>query len=594
MARARTADISLTVSGDPEISNELKTFNEGLDKDQPLTGDSLTLLQGAQSRHAEIAQALRSRGYYDARVSATVNGRSVEDWEALDAIERQPESDKTPIKIDVVSGPIYKVGDIEIQGPPDIVGPPSLDRSKLALALDKPADAAVILATGDQVLSQIRDRGYALASVTRKEVVVDHATRKVSVTYVVAAGPPTRMGRVRFEGTDKINIVYLQRRVPFEQGEPYKPAKLDALRDRLTSLGVFNAVRIQEGTALDASGELPIDVSLVDRPSHTLGFGAGYETLRGFSVNGYWLHRNLFGEAESLRLSAEVNHIGQGALLEDFGYSFKVDFRKPDWWVKRQDATINAAAINEIYDAYHRQAMTLAMGLDRVLNPHWRVRAGVYGEVSQIERYGIWGTYQLIGLPLQVNLDQSNSDVDPTRGYRLTLNVTPFADFTQGGNLFAILKLVGTTYVDLTGDGRSVLAGRAAFGAIPGGTSAHIPFDKLFYAGGGGSVRGFAYQSAGPRDAFNNPLGGASLIETSLEFRQRIGSSFGAVAFVDAGSAYTETLPTLSQPLPRLGAGVGLRYYTDFGPVRLDVAVPLNKRESDASFGLYVSIGQAF
>ena len=146
----------------------------------------------------------------------------------------------------------------------------------------------------------------------------------------------------------------------------------------------------------------------------------------------------------------------------------------------------------------------------------------------------------------------------------------------------------------MSGDGRSVLAGRASFGTIPGGTADNIPFDKLFYAGGGGSVRGFAYQSAGPRDAFNNPLGGASVVEGSVEFRQRIGKSFGAVAFVDAGSAYTDTMPNFSQFAPRIGTGAGVRYYTDFGPARLDVGVPLNKRDGDAPFGIYVSIGQAF
>jgi translocation and assembly module TamA len=190
--------------------------------------------------------------------------------------------------------------------------------------------------------------------------------------------------------------------------------------------------------------------------------------------------------------------------------------------------------------------------------------------------------------------NRANSDVDPTEGFRLTLNASPYADMTHGGDLFAILKLVGTAYLNISGDGRSVLAGRAAFGTIPGGTNANIPFDKLFYAGGGGSVRGFAYQSAGPRDAFNNPLGGASLIEGSIEFRQRFGESWGAVLFVDAGSAYTDTLPNFSQFAPRIGAGAGVRYYTSFGPARLDVGVPLNKRDGDAPFGVYVSIGQAF
>ena len=594
VAQARTADLALTVTGDERMAEELKTLTEDLDKDQPLTGDSLALLQGAQARRQRIATALRSRGYYDARITATVANQPVEDAAALDAIDRTPEADKTHFVFDVATGPVYRVTDLAIQGPPDIVGYPGLDRSKLALAPGKPADATLILATEDEILGQVKNRGYALAAIARREVLIDHATHEAKVTFVVAPGPETRMGQVSFSGTEKVDTTYLQRRVPYEEGDPYSPAKVNALRDRLTALGVFNSVRVKPATALNDKGELPIDVELTDRVPRTIGFGLSYETIRGFAVNGYWTHRNLFGQAESLRLSAEVNNIGEGNIAQDFGYGFKIDFRKPDWWLKQQDATANAAAVNEVYDAYTKKAVSLGVGLDRIFNPHWRAKVGLSGEVSQITRYGITGYYKLLGMPMQVILNEADSDVEPTKGYRLTLNLTPYYDLTNPSDPFLIARLTGTTYLNVSGDGRSVLAGRASFGSIPGGTANNIPFDKLFYAGGGGSVRGFAFQSAGPRDAWNNPLGGASVVEGSIEFRQRIGKSFGAVAFVDAGSAYTDTIPNFSQFAPRIGTGAGVRYYTDFGPARLDVGVPLNKRDGDAPFGIYVSIGQAF
>ena len=195
---------------------------------------------------------------------------------------------------------------------------------------------------------------------------------------------------------------------------------------------------------------------------------------------------------------------------------------------------------------------------------------------------------------MSVLMNKANSDVDPTEGYRLELDVTPYVDFGPNNDFFSIIRLTGRSYFDLGEPGRSVLALRASFGTEPTANVAGIPFDKLFYAGGGGSVRGFVYQSAGPRDAFNNPLGGASVVEASVEFRQRFGKSFGAVAFVDAGSAYPDILPDFSLFAPRVGAGVGARYYTDFGPVRLDVGFPLNARDGDPPFGIYVSLGQAF
>ncbi len=594
IAEARTGQISLTVVGDKEMADELKQLSEDLDKDQPLSGDTLSLLQAAQARRSRLVTALRSRGYYDSQVTATVGNQPIDEASAIDAIDSQPETAKADFQVKVATGPRYHVADLNIDGPPEVVGPAVLDRDKLGLKPGQPADAATIINTESQILDQVRNRGYALAKVAQREVVIDHATREAHVTYHLQTGPEATMGPVTFSGTQKIDTTYLQKRVPFKQGEPYTPDKVTALRDKLNALGVFSTVRIKPATSLDAKSELPIDVDLEDRPPRSIGFGLGYETILGFSANAYWLHRNLFGQAESLRLSAMVNHIGQGAIPDDLGYGFRVDFLKPDWWVANQDAVASAQALREVYPAYTRKALVFGGALNRVLSPHWRVSGGLSYEASQIDKLGTTAYYQLFGVPLSVTLDESNNDLDPTRGYKLVLNLTPYADLNHSNNLFAIAKLVGTTYLDVSGNGRSVLAARAAFGTIPGGTSSSTPPDKQFYAGGGGSIRGFTYQAAGPRDAFNNPVGGASLIEGSLEFRQRIGQSLGAVVFVDAGGAYSQTLPNFSEMSPRIGTGVGLRYYTAFGPARLDVGFPLNKRQGDAPFGIYVSIGQAF
>jgi translocation and assembly module TamA len=594
LAEARTGQISLTIAGDKDMADELKQLSEDLDKDQPLTGDALSLLQAAQARRARLASALRSRGYYDSRVVATVGNQPIDEASALDAIDSQPETAKIDFQFNVATGPVYHVANLEIDGPKEVVEYPALDRGKLALKPGQPADASTIINTENQILDQVRSHGYALAKVERRDVVIDHATREARVTYHLQTGPVATMGPVQFSGTNKVDTTYLQKRVPFKEGEPYTPDKVTALRDKLTALGVFSAVRIKPATSLDAKGELPIDVGLEDRPSHAIGFGASYETILGFGVNAYWLHRNLFGEAESLRLSAMVNHIGQGSIPHDLGYGFRMDFLKPDWWVANQDAVASAQALREVYPAYTRKALVFGGALNRILSPHWRVSGGLSFETSQIEVLGTTSYYQLFGVPLSATWNETNSELDPTRGYKFVLNLTPYADLEHSNDLFAITKLVGTAYVDVSGNGRSVIAGRAAFGSIPGGTNTVVPPDKLFYAGGGGSIRGFTYQSAGPRDAFNNPVGGASLVEASLEFRQRIGQSFGVVAFVDAGGAYSKTLPDFTELTPRVGTGVGVRYYTAFGPARLDVGFPLNKRQGDAPFGVYVSIGQAF
>lgn len=576
------------------MGDDLKQLVEGFEKDQPLTGDGLALLQGAQSVATRVERALRSRGFYSAQVTATVDGRSIADASALDAIEARPEAEPVPISISVDTGPRFRISEVAIRPSGAMTSLPGVDRDKLGIADGDPADAATILAAQDKLLTELRAQGFALAAVQKRDVVVDHATQKAEVTFVVETGPVSKMGAVRFSGTEKIDTTWLQRRVPFSPGDPYDPAKVDLLRGKLTSLGVFNAVRIRPATALDANGELPIDVELTDRPQRSFGFGASYETQLGFAIDGYWLHRNLFGQAESLRLSAEINHLGQGMAILDTGFALRAAFRKPDWWLAGQDLRSEAAVLREVLDAYTRKAITAYVGLDRTISPQWQVRVGVAAEFADITRNGITQSYQMLGLPMSVLLNKANSDLDPTKGYRVALDVAPWGDVGGGGDFFTIMRLTGRHYLDLSDSGRSVIATRASIGIEPTTNISAIPPDKLFYAGGGGSVRGFVYQSAGPRDAFNNPLGGASVVEASVEFRQRFGESFGAVAFIDTGSAYPGVLPDFSLFAPRVGAGAGIRYYTDFGPVRLDVGFPINRREGDPPFGIYVSLGQAF
>jgi translocation and assembly module TamA len=596
---ARTADITVAVNGDEVFGKELRDLVADAEKDQPSSGDAVAVLQGVQARRQKLAQALRSRGYYGAEVTATVSGRPLDDPDLVTALEVRPEGEKIAVVLDVKTGPVYRINNIDVHPASASTAIPPLDRPKLALGPGKPADTAGILAVEEQILNQVRGQGFAVAEMVERRVVVDHAAQNVHVDFVLETGPVARMGPVRFSGTEKIDPAFLKRRVPFTPGEPYDPAKVRALSDRLTSLGVFNAVRVSPAKQLNANGELPIDVELRDRPPRTIGFGAAYETQRGFSVNAFWLHRNLFGEAESLRLSAEVNRLLQGP-ASDVGFAVRAAFRKPDWWLPQQDATADAEVAREIFDAYRRRGVRLGFGIDRKLSPRLRVKAGLAPEYSVIERQGITQEYMLLGFPLSATLDYSNNELEPTEGWRLLASLTPYVDFNDAGEPFAIARLTGTAYFDVMGSlgfeevGRSVIATRASIGSIPGVRTGAIPPDKLFYSGGGGSVRGFAYQSAGPRDPSFTPLGGASIVEANLEFRQRIGQSFGVVAFVDAGSAYTKAWPDFSEISPRLGAGLGIRYYTDFGPVRLDVGLPLNPRQGDAAFGIYVSLGQAF
>jgi len=590
LAHAHTLDVTVNATGDEPTGRELRKLIEEAEKGQGAT-DGAGALQRARTHLQRVTLALRSKGYYGATVAATVAGRPVEDPATLDALEALPPDQKLAVAFRVETGPVFRMAKIDIQGAPDI------ERKPLRLAPGDPADAGQILGAEEDVLVQLRKRGHALAAAGKREVVVDHATQRVDVTYVFEPGPKAKMGPVTFNGSESMDMVFMQRRVPFKQGEPYDPEKVKKLRDRVGALGVFSAVRVKTAPELDANGELPIAVDLKDRPPRTIGFGVGYETRRGFAVNGYWLHRNLFGQAESVKLSAEINNIGRGGInsrsLGNTGFAVSAAFLKPDWWVAGQDATGKVEVLREILDTYRRRATVIQGGLDRRISQEWRVTAGFNLEYSRIERFGVTRDYKLLGLPLGATWDMTDNELEPTNGWRLAAKLTPYLDVGEAGKPFAIMRLTGSGYIDVLGGGRTVLAGRASIGSIPGVRTGAIPPDKLFYAGGGGSVRGFAYQSAGPRDTFFTPTGGASVIEGSIELRQRIGESFGVVAFVDVGSAYPGKIPDFAL-MPRIGAGIGARYYTDFGPIRVDVGFPVNRRAGDDRFGLYISLGQSF
>jgi translocation and assembly module TamA len=242
-----------------------------------------------------------------------------------------------------------------------------------------------------------------------------------------------------------------------------------------------------------------------------------------------------------------------------------------------------------VLDAYTRNAVTAYAGFDRTFSPRWQARLGLAGDLSRITRNGITMDYALVGLPLSILYNRANSDLDPTDGYRLDLDITPWV---YSRDFFTVIRLTGRHYFDIRGRPQRARH-RASFGTEPRSAWRHSTRQVLLCRRRR-SVRGFVYQSAGPRDNFNNPLGGASLFEANVEFRQRFGKSWGAVAFVDAGSAYPYFLPDFGLFAPRVGAGLGVRYYTDFGPVRVDVGMPLNRREGDPPFGVYVSLGQAF
>ena len=308
-----------------------------------------------------------------------------------------------------------------------------------------------------------------------------------------------------------------------------------------------------------------------------------------------WTHYNRFGRADTLRYQARLASIDS---------RIGVDLSLPHWRRPGRTLAMQAAVVNEDTDAYVRQALVLSADLrQRIGRTSYfsygiGVDAGRYDEnrfdfsVVPPQPVEFNRDLAIVTLRGSAYMDRSDDPLDPRSGYRLTASVQPTAVAGDDTVLFLRNDFVATGYLPVTDGGRTVLAGRVRIGSILGGEELTVPADRLFYSGGGGSVRGYEYQGVGPRLPDNTPRGGLSLFETAIEVRRDIGESFQAVAFVDAGSVGFQETPNFSNM--RYGAGLGVRYKLPFGPIRADIAFPLDAREDDAAFQLYISIGQAF
>ncbi|MGA3400490.1 MAG: outer membrane protein assembly factor, partial [Acetobacteraceae bacterium] len=271
---------------------------------------------------------------------------------------------------------------------------------------------------------------------------------------------------------------------------------------------------------------------------------------------------------------------------------FGAQFIKPDFLARDQALEIDLGAVDQSLKAYDQNALNEKIAINRKLSEYWTASVGLSGEQEEITQEGEKRHYNLVGLPLSLKFDSSNNLLDPTKGIRATFSATPTESLGTASTSFVILQAAASTYLDLSGNGRSVLALRGLVGEVPGVGTFALPPDQRFYAGGSATVRGYRYQSVGPAFADGNPTGGTAVSAATVEFRQRILGNYGAAAFVDAGQVSANGVPFSNAW--RVGAGIGLRYYTPIGPIRLDVAVPLNRERGGDAFELYIGIGQAF
>lgn len=542
----------------------------------------------------EAAEALlRSEGYYQPVLEDVVEG------------------EETPVAIvQVTPGRRFVLAEAGLNWalPPPDAASGAAAREDMDLTPGDPGRAVEVIAAEGRIVAGLSRRGYADAKANPRRVVVDHAAFTVQPTYNIASGPLVRLDGVLVDTRGPTNPQWVAGLAPWSEGEVYDPEDVAELERRLLETGVYDGVGVALAPAdrATAEGNRPVIVTLTDRPRWiqeagitlstaraTVSAGRATSTSGGSAIEGLWTYHNRFGRADTLAFQAR---------LADIDSRLGVDLKLPHWRRPGQTLTTGAAIVNEDTDAYRRFAGVLYADIRQRLGKSSWYSYGLGLDVGQYDEnrfdpvtqapLDITRNLALLTARGSAYLDRSDDPLDPRSGYRLTANVQPTAVTGDDSLLFLRADAQATGYLPLQEGGKTVLAGRVRLGSIVGGEELTIPSDRLFYSGGGGSVRGFEYQGVGPRLPDGTPRGGLSLFETSVEVRRDIGRSFGAVAFVDAGAIGFQETPNFNNL--RYAAGVGVRYKLPFGPVRADIAFPLDRQPGDADFQVYVSIGQAF
>ncbi|RSV20632.1 outer membrane protein assembly factor [Sphingomonas sp. ABOLG] len=546
-----------------------------LDQNDGEAANAAQLDRRAREDSTLLVTLLRAQGYYDAEVEPridTVDGRPL-------------------VILTATPGPIYRLKEVTIDGVAAAGDKATALRDAFGVKPDDPVDADRITTGEAKLRVEAGEQGFPFAKVGEPEVTIDREARTATLDISVDPGTARVFGQIRANPNNRVfDAEHVQEIARFEPGKPYYAPALDDLRRALVQTGLVSVAEVTPvpGTTPDT---VDIDVRLEPAPPRTIAGEIGYGTGEGARVEASWTHRNLFPPEGALTLRSVLG------TREQLG---AVTFRRNNFKGRDRVLTAQISAAHTNREAYEANTFSLSGSLERQTNIFfqktwtWSLGAEL---VASDERDVIVSTgeprrrtFFIAAAPTSLVYDGSDDLLNPTRGFRLGGRFSPEVSLQGSAFGYARTQVDASAYKSFS-DG-VVLAGRIRLGTIVGAPRDAIAPSRRFYAGGGASVRGYGYQLIGPRDPNNDPIGGRSLAEFAIEGRIKAFGDFGIVPFFDGGNIYTSALPDFSGL--RYGAGVGVRYYSNFGPIRVDVGTPLNPQPGDSRVAVYVSLGQAF
>lgn len=574
---------------DPKLL-ELIQSSSRLEKLKEKTPATLIgLRRRAENDISNIIQVLHSQAYYDAKVNF-----NIADDASLATIQIQP-------------GPVYPLALFRIrylQNGEEISEDAlacNIPLAKLKIEIGAPALPETIIAAEDALLDKLNLEGYAFASIQKRDVFADQKAKNVIVWLIVEVGPLSYFGPVNVNGLERVNKRFISKKLRWKEGELYSPKKIEKTQEALELSGLFRSVNITLADHPEDGDFIPIDISVIEGKHRTVGFGLGYTTQLGPGITAEWEDRNIFGAGQKLSARADIWEDLQNGL---------VSYLIPDFGRQDQNLIWLADYHHEHNKSFTETAVSFSGTIERKLNERLRISYGAMYKVLRSQRSAKNGTFDLIKTPLQLRWSNVDSILDPSKGGTILLRAVPSFQIFAPQFGYSINTFTGSYYQALTDDKRHIFATKLMLGSITGASKHDIPAPERFYAGSENTLRGFRYMTVSPLEKHRDkPLGGRSLFIYSLELRNRIGKDFGWVLFYEIGNVYKDAYPDFKRGLLQ-SAGLGIRYYTPIGPLRLDIAFPLtpryiekfdysdhhrtHKHYIDHPVQVYFSIGQSF
>ncbi len=583
-------DLNLQNGTTEEVELAIKSASELWRGREKAVAGSAGLLARAKGDYRRLLAGLYNEGYYGGEISILVNGVQAS---AMKPGIEFPQASTVTISID--TGNLYRFGTFDIfnrapdpQGGEDVVEKPDT----LKVTSGDIAKAKSVGLAGRLAVEEWRQQGYPHAKIGGQSVKAQHDKNILNVNLSIDPGEKADYGVTSVSGTERMDEAFVAYMTGLKTGQEYDPDDIEDAKQRLDKLDVFAVRKVETGAETDQDGKVPINVEVREKKLRRIGLGATVSSTDGAGLSAFWLNRNLFGRAERLRLDGEISGLGSSSSVDELDFNLSATFTKPGVFTPNTDSVTKIFAEREFNSSFEGETGGFSSVLTHQLSRKINIAGGGFYEYSRFKDAFGTRNFSTLGAIGEIAYDGRDSKVDPSKDALAKIEVKPFYEF-ENGNAGVRVDAELRAYQTLDNNGKTVLAARIKVGSVFGPPRDQVPTNFLYLSGGGGSIRGFGFNNVGIVEGSGDVSGGRSRLETSVEVRHKFTDTIGGVAFVDGGIVGKDPIIDFLQDF-RVSVGVGARYYTSLGPIRLDIAVPINPKAGDPDFGIFAGIGQAF